>query len=120
MLAAAVVAAVGALILGEYPFTGAVPLVAGALFGLAVGEVATVVARDRGWPVVAPAAAVTAGGLLWAGWISDGPAGPFVPSAAYAAAAIGAAACVVWARTARTSRSSDESDAPAGGAGEAG
>lgn len=62
-------AALGALILGEYEFTGSLPFVAGPLFGLAVGEVVVGVGRQRSVPVGVLAAATAFGGIAWAGWI---------------------------------------------------
>ena len=44
---AAAAAALGALILGEYEFTGTLPWVAGPLFGLVIGEVVVGVGRSR-------------------------------------------------------------------------
>lgn len=68
----AVVAALGAVILGEYEFTGALPFVAGVLFGLVVGEVVVGVGKLRGWPSAVAAAALGFGGIAWAGWIDAG------------------------------------------------
>lgn len=68
---AAAAAALGALILGEYEFTGTLPYVAGPLFGLVIGEIVVGVGRTR-----AVAAGLLAGGLAfagvaWAGWIDS-------------------------------------------------
>lgn len=65
----AVTAAVGALILGEYEFTGSLPFVAGPLFGLAVGEVVAGVGRNRSVVMGALTGALAFGGIAWAGWI---------------------------------------------------
>ena len=67
----AVTAAFGALILGEYPFSGVVVLLAAALVGLAVAEVVVVVGRWRGAAPAGVAAVVTGAGLVWAAWISE-------------------------------------------------
>jgi hypothetical protein len=66
---AALVAALGALILGEYEFEGTLPFVVGPLFGLAIGELVVGVGRSRAGWVAAVAAALAAGGVAWAGWI---------------------------------------------------
>ena len=71
-IAGAATGALGALILGEYPFSGAVVFLATVLFGLALAEVVVVVGRERGGVPGATAAALTAGGLVWAAWISEG------------------------------------------------
>ncbi|MEN3314431.1 MAG: hypothetical protein V7605_665 [Acidimicrobiaceae bacterium] len=70
--AGAATAALGALILGEYPFTGLVVLGAGILFGLFVAEVLIWVARWRGPGAAAVGAVLAGGGLVWAAWISEG------------------------------------------------
>jgi hypothetical protein len=67
----AVVAALGALILGEYEFTGALPWVAGPLFGLVLGEVVVGVGRSRHVAVAAVTAALSFAGIAWAGWIDS-------------------------------------------------
>lgn len=64
-------ALLGALILGEYEFTGMLPFVAGPLFGLAVSEIVVSVGRSRSLLVAAPTAAVAFAGVMWAGWIDS-------------------------------------------------
>lgn len=67
----AAVAAMGALILGEYEFTGSLPFVAGVLFGLVVGEVVVSVGQARSAVVAVLAAALSFAGIAWAGWIDS-------------------------------------------------
>jgi hypothetical protein len=67
----AVVAALGALILGEYEFTGTLPWIAGVLFGLVVGEVVASVGRSRHVAVAVASALLAFGGIAWAGWIDS-------------------------------------------------
>lgn len=67
----ALIAWVGALILGEYEFRGTLPFVVGPLFGLAIGEVVAAVGRSRALPVAAVTGAVCFGGVAWAGWIDS-------------------------------------------------
>ena len=69
LLLAAVVATVGALVLGEYEFTGAMPFVAGPLFGFVIGELVVALARRRRWGLAWSAAMLTAAALGVAGWI---------------------------------------------------
>ena len=68
----ALTAVLGALILGEYEFTGTLPYVAGPLFGLVLGEVVVGVGKTRAPVAAVCAAAFGFGGLVWAGWISSG------------------------------------------------
>ena len=58
----AATAALGALILGEYEFTGTLPWVAGPLFGLVVGEVVVGVGRSHHVAVAAVAAVLSVRG----------------------------------------------------------
>jgi hypothetical protein len=90
--AAAAVAALGALILGEYEFVGFMPFVAGPLFGLAVGEAAAWAGGQRGTIPGAVAAVLALAGLLWAGWIDSGEGIDPMPALVWPAAALGAAA----------------------------
>jgi len=67
----AAVAALGALILGEYEFTGTLPWIAGPLFGLAIGEVIVGVGRVRHRAIAGLAASLSFAGIAWAGWIDS-------------------------------------------------
>lgn len=71
LLLGAATAALGALVLGEYEFGGTLPWVAGPLFGLVIGEVVAGVGRSRHLAVAALAAALSFGGIAWAGWIDS-------------------------------------------------
>lgn len=71
LVCAAATAALGALILGEYEFSGSLPFVAGPLFGLVIGEVVVGVGRSRALAVGLVAAAAAFGGIAWAGWIDS-------------------------------------------------
>jgi hypothetical protein len=82
-------AALGALILGEYEFTGTTPYVAGILFGFAIAEVMLIVARDRGVALGVAAALASAAGLLWAGFITVRNRGEPIPGEAWIAAVLG-------------------------------
>lgn len=92
MVAGAAVAALGALILGEYEFTGAMPFVAGVLFGLVVAEVVVSVGRWTGVLPAVAAAVPTAVGLAWAAWIDSGEGLEPWPVLAWAAIALGVVA----------------------------
>jgi hypothetical protein len=113
-------AALGALILGEYEFTGTTPYVAGVLFGFAIGEVMLMVARHRSVVLGAVAAAASAAGLLWAGFITVRNRNEPIPTEAWIAAAIGlvvgyARAGVAPKRLARPTRSAAPGEEIAGG-----
>ena len=81
-------AALGALILGEYEFTGTLPWVAGPLFGLVIGEVV--------------AGALSFGGIAWAGWIDSTQGLEPVKGLVWVAASLAAMAAVL--RTVRFRR----------------
>ncbi len=91
IIAAGAVASLGALILGEYEFSGLMPYVTALLFGLVVAEVAVSIGSHRGIVVGVLAGAWTAGGLLWAAWISSGEGLRPLPVAIWPAMALGAA-----------------------------
>jgi hypothetical protein len=90
ILCGVVVAVLGALILGEYEFTGTLPFIAGLLFGLAVGEVVVTVGRSRAVAVAALAGLTAFGGLAWAGWIDSSQGVEPVKALVWVAAALGA------------------------------
>jgi MFS family permease len=99
LVCGAAVAALGALILGEFEFSGLLPYVAGALFGLVVGVVVVGVGRDRSWPVAVVAGALAAGGIAGAGWIDSSEGIEPVKGLVWVSAAL--AAVVAVARTVR-------------------
>ena len=84
------VAAFSALILGEYEFTGALPWVAGPLFGLAVAEVVVAVGATRGSVVAVVTAMVAFAGVIWAGWIDSSQGVEPFKDLVWAAAALAA------------------------------
>jgi hypothetical protein len=89
VVAGAVVAALSALIVGEYPFQGALALVSGAVMGLVVAEVMAAVGRRRHLVVAVPGALFAAGSVLWAAWIASGQGLEPYPPEAWVAAALG-------------------------------
>jgi len=91
-LAGALTAALGAVILGEYPFSGLVVLGAGILFGLFVAEAVVGVARWRGPGPAALAAVLAGAGLVWAAWISEGHQLGYLPVEGWVAVALGVVA----------------------------
>lgn len=93
LVVAVAACAIGALILGEYEFSGVMPYVTGVLFGLVIGELVLELGALRSWLVGAVSAAAVAGALGWAAWISSGEGLRMFPRPAWAAMAIGAAVC---------------------------
>lgn len=89
---AALACALGALILGEYEFTGATPIGAGLLFGLVISEIVLEVGATRSALIGVLTAAMVAGGLGWAAWVSSGEGLRPFPTGAWLAMAIGAVA----------------------------
>lgn len=87
--AGAAVAAVGALLLGEYVFTG-VPIFGGAvLLGLFVAEAVVSVGGRRGTPTAVVSAVLSLGGLTWGAWISSGRALGQLPGQGWVVVALG-------------------------------
>lgn len=109
-MVAAAVAALGALMLGEYEFTGSLPFIAGPLFGLVIGEVVVGVGRSRAIPVAVGAAAIAFGGIAWAGWIDSTEGVEPVKGLVWVAALI--AAAVAALRTAGGRRPGPADAAP--------
>ncbi len=102
MVAALAVATLGAVILGEYELTGVRPLLAGALFGVAIGEVIATVTRpvDADIHLLVGAALATEAGLVWATWISTGHHLDLAPVTAWLGIGIGALSAALWLRSA--------------------
>jgi hypothetical protein len=80
----------GALILGEYEFSGATPIGAGVLFGLVVSEIVIEIGRTRHPFIGILTSAMVAGALGSAGWVSSGEGLRPFPNGAWLAMALGA------------------------------
>ena len=87
--------ALGALILGEYEFSGVTPIGAGILFGLVISEIVLEIGRARHPVVGIVTAAMVAGALAWAGYVSSGEGLRPFPNGAWVAMAFGAVAAGV-------------------------
>jgi ABC-type cobalamin transport system permease subunit len=95
--AGAAVAAAGALLLGEYNFSGW-PIFAGcALLGLFVSEAVASAGRRRGLGAGVLSAVLAAAGLTWSAWISSGRDLSQLPSDGWVAVALGAFAAGLMA-----------------------
>jgi hypothetical protein len=90
--AAALACVLGALILGEYEFSGATPVGAGVLFGLVISEIVIEVGAIRTPIIGMLTAAMVAGALGWAAWVSSGEGLRPFPAGAWIAMALGAVA----------------------------
>jgi ABC-type cobalamin transport system permease subunit len=88
LLAGGITAALGALILGEYPFSGATPYVAGLLYALVVSEVVLSIGRRHSLAGGVALGLVCGAGMGWAVWISTGRGVTPVPAGGWVAVAI--------------------------------
>jgi hypothetical protein len=98
VVGAAAAAALGALILGEYEFTGTLPLAAGILFGLVIGEIIASVAGSRSGVLAVIAAALSTAGLGWAGWLDSNRGVERLHAGVWVAVVVGGLAA--WCRVA--------------------
>ena len=89
---AAAVAALAALILGEYELSVVTAIVAGALVGLAVAETAAAVGKPFPRSLVPVVAALGAASMVWAGWITVRHRDESIPVAAWLGALAAASA----------------------------
>lgn len=101
IVAAAALAALGAVVLGEYPLQGTTVVVGFPLYALAVTETALAVGRRLRPVTLAAVAALVAGGLTWALWISFGHFRNAVrpPTLSWVMVGVAVVASVVWARS---------------------
>lgn len=95
LVLAALASTLGGLMLGEYQFVGALPYVAGVLFGLLIGELVAELGKVRSWLVAMLAVPLVAGGLGLAVRISTGEGLEPFPVGGWAAIGLGALA-VAW------------------------
>ena len=104
MAVGAVVAALGAVFLGEYEFDEALPIAAGALLGLVVAEIVVSLGHHRSWTMAGILAVLVGVSIVLAGHLDAGDVEP-VKAGAYLSAALGAAAAVLrtapWGRRSR-------------------
>lgn len=95
-VAAAVVASVGAIVLGEYDLVGLVALLSGVLFGLAVTEAAIAVAHRLTRPTALVTAAISGLGFTWAVWIATNHFRDPIPVSAWVGVALSIAGSIAW------------------------
>lgn len=94
-MVAALTCLVGALILGEYEFSGATPIGAGVLFGLVLSELVIEIAGTRHPLLAIVSGACVAAALARAGYVSSGEGLRPFPTGAWVAIAL-AAGIVLW------------------------
>lgn len=111
-IAGAAVAAMGAVMLGEYELVGITPYVAAVLFAVVIAELLRSVAGQPSVVLVGGAAMLTVIGLLWAAWIQAGRDWSYVPGATWASLAVGAVAAALWVRSSARRGASTTSDPP--------
>src|SRR5258706_13117706 len=80
----------GALILGEYEFTGATPIGAGVLFGLVISEIVIEIGRKRALVLGVICAVLVAAALYRAAYVSSGEGLRPVPTGGWIALRLGA------------------------------
>ncbi len=109
IVAAAVLAAGGAVVIGEYDLEGVTVILGFPLYGVAVTELAVAVAKRLALPTLVATAAIVAAGLTWALWISFGHfRNDVYPSPlAWAMVAIAAVGSLGWGRPSRRRRRAD-------------
>lgn len=106
------VAWLGGLILGEYPFTGFLPVLGGFLLGVTVvGAAAFVEGGDPPKWAIVVASALAVWGEWRAAWIDAGGIGPLPTEAWYAMAAAGVGGLFRLIPPPKRARRSDEPDA---------
>jgi hypothetical protein len=122
VVVAVLVAAVGAVILGEYELSGGRPLLAGVLFGVTVAEVIASTAgpaptAEDDLHLLGTAPLITEAGLVWATWISTGHELERAATTAWIGVGLGMLASLLWLRSAgrRGARIPDEPTPSPGG-----
>lgn len=119
ILAAALLAVLGAVVLGEYDLRGVTVVIGFPLYGLAVAEVALGVGRHLSPGALLAVAGVAAAGLTWALWISFGHFrnGAMPPVLSWVMVAAAAAATLGWCWSGRRRHQGDRVARTAPGAG---
>ena len=97
----AVVAAFGALMFGEYQFTGGMGVLYGALVGVFVAESVILVERRPDLATGIACAVIAGGGVWWAAWISVGGRHTHaaIPGMAWLAIVVGGAVAAFMSTT---------------------
>lgn len=102
LVAAALVAAFGAQVLGEYQLTLLTAVAAGVGAGLLLAELVLAIGRTRAWPHALVTAGLAAGCVLWAAWIDSGEGLEPIRGTAWVAVALAAGSALLRLRPAGT------------------
>lgn len=102
LVGGAAVAALAAVTLGEYGFSGVAVVGSGLVVGLFVSEVTVSVSQVRSVALAVAGAVLTVAGLLGAAWTSTGHRLSSIPGEGWLALVVGAAAAAIRARPLRS------------------
>ena len=100
VVAGAAVAALGALIIGEYEMAGSIALIAGVVYALALAETMTAVAGEPHPALLLVVSALAGAGFAWGLWISTGRDLDFATTEGWAAVSIATGSAPWWLRSA--------------------
>jgi hypothetical protein len=109
LMAAGLAAGLGALIMGEYQLAGVTGVVASALLGLAVAEIALTAGGAGARGLAFPVAALASGAVAWGGWIAAGRDVDYVPRAVWVGVPLAAVAAAWWLRRGSSPARPDDS-----------
>jgi len=106
LVAATLLAALGAVVLGEYDLRGTTAVIGFPLYAVAVAEVALAVSHRLGLLALTAVAAVVVAGLTWALWISYGHFrnDALPPTLSWVMVGGAVVAGLVWGRSGRRDR----------------
>ena len=99
VLVGAGVAALAALILGEYELKGVMALVAGVLFGIVIAEVMVAIDKHPSALVAILSGVYAAIAMAWSGWIAAGRTWHFFGRGRWLALGISFVAAPLWIRS---------------------
>ncbi len=85
--------------MGEYELRGVMALLAGALFGLAVAEVAITIGKSSDWLLVGTSAISAFAGLTWAAYIDAGDSLDRIASMRWLGSLLALVGAGVWVRS---------------------
>ena len=106
VLVAAVIAVLWGAIVAEYPFTGLVVLLLGALFGFFLAEAVVAVSGEQSTFTFALCTLLAAVGLIWAAWLSNSHGLRGMSAQGWVAVALGVVAAGIRARPLGSTRRS--------------
>lgn len=87
------------VIMGEYELRGAMAIVAGVIFGLAIAETAITIGKSSDWPLVGIAAASAFGGYTLSAYIDTGSSFGRIAGLRWAGAILALVSAGYWVRS---------------------